>query len=81
VVTRVPEESALAADETVGPVVRIEPVPDIETAIERANDTECGGLRCPKRSTRDPAPDGAPLLRTLLEHARDHPDHDASAMV
>jgi acyl-CoA reductase-like NAD-dependent aldehyde dehydrogenase len=40
VVTEVPGGSDLADEETFGPVVRIESVPDVETAIERANDSD-----------------------------------------
>ena len=42
VLTDVPGEADLTDEETFGPVVRLEAVPDEETAIERANDTEYG---------------------------------------
>ena len=42
VLTDVPEGATLTDDETFGPVVRLESVPDRETAIERANDSVYG---------------------------------------
>lgn len=42
VLTDVPEDTALARKETFGPVVTVESVPDDETALARANDTEYG---------------------------------------
>lgn len=38
----VPADADLTDEETFGPVVRLEAVPDAETAIERANDTDYG---------------------------------------
>jgi succinate-semialdehyde dehydrogenase/glutarate-semialdehyde dehydrogenase len=42
ILTDVPEDATLHDEETFGPVVRIEPVPDAETAIERVNDSQFG---------------------------------------
>ena len=42
ILSDVAAESDLTCEETFGPVVRVEPVPDVETAIERANDSEYG---------------------------------------
>ena len=42
VLTDVDEEAPINCDETFGPVVAVHSVPDRETAIERANDTEYG---------------------------------------
>jgi succinate-semialdehyde dehydrogenase/glutarate-semialdehyde dehydrogenase len=42
VLTDVPEDAMLTDEETFGPVVRVESVPDAETAVERANDSQYG---------------------------------------
>jgi succinate-semialdehyde dehydrogenase/glutarate-semialdehyde dehydrogenase len=42
VLTDVPPDASAACEETFGPVVRVAPVPDEETAVERANDSEYG---------------------------------------
>jgi len=42
VLTDVPADAALSCEETFGPVVTVESVPDDETAVARANDTDYG---------------------------------------
>jgi succinate-semialdehyde dehydrogenase/glutarate-semialdehyde dehydrogenase len=42
VLTDLPSDADAAREETFGPVVRVESVPDAETAIERANDSRYG---------------------------------------
>jgi succinate-semialdehyde dehydrogenase/glutarate-semialdehyde dehydrogenase len=42
VLSDVPEGTSLAREETFGPVVTVEPVPDDERALARANDTDYG---------------------------------------
>jgi len=42
VLTDLPPDSTAACEETFGPVVAVEPVPDVGTAIERANDSDYG---------------------------------------
>ncbi len=42
VLVDVPDDALLADEETFGPVVRIEPVPDVDAAVAAANDTDYG---------------------------------------
>ena len=42
VLTDVDAASAVACEETFGPVVRVESVPDVDAAVERANDSDYG---------------------------------------
>ncbi|MFB6229304.1 MAG: succinic semialdehyde dehydrogenase [Halobacteriales archaeon] len=42
VLTDVPEDALVATEETFGPVVTVTPVPDDETAVQRANDSRYG---------------------------------------
>ncbi|MFB6189645.1 MAG: succinic semialdehyde dehydrogenase [Halapricum sp.] len=42
ILTDVPDDATLVDEETFGPVVRVEGVPDAETAVERANDSPYG---------------------------------------
>ena len=42
VLTGVPPDAEMTDEETFGPVVRVESVPDADTAVSRANDTEYG---------------------------------------
>jgi len=61
VLTDLPSDADAACEETFGPVVRVESVPDAETAVERANDSRYG-LNAAVYGDRERAADLAPQI-------------------